>query len=158
MKKIYALIFSAFLVVAISGCSDSHNSRPAEDGVPILSTGDTVSFTMLQTTDVHHRSSGTGSSITYSPGDGMDNSGPGGSDQTQGGYARLTAKIAQLRLAAMGQGNPSLLVDSGDFLMGTVYDLTLGEMPAAFYFMEFIDYDEVTFGNHEFDNGHDGLA
>lgn len=158
MKKIYALICSVFLVVAISGCSDSHNSSPAVSEPPILSDGETVSFTMLQTTDVHHRSSGTGSSITYSPGDGMDNSGPGGSDQTQGGYARLTAKIAQLRLASMGEGIPSLLVDSGDFLMGTVYDFTLGEMPAAFYFMEFMEYDAITLGNHEFDYGPAGLA
>ena len=158
MKKIYALIFSVFLIVGISGCSDSHNSKPTEDGVPILSAGDTASFTLLQTTDVHHRSSGTGSSITYSPGDGIDNSGPDGSDQTQGGYARLTAKIAQLRLAGMGQGIPSLLVDSGDFLMGTVYDLTLGDTPAAFYFMEFMGYDAITLGNHEFDYGPSGLA
>ncbi len=158
MKKICALIFSVIMVITISGCSDSHNSSPAEASPPLLSAGDTVSFTLLQTTDVHHRASGTGSSITYSPGDGIDNSGTDGTDQTQGGYARLTAKIAQLRLAGMAQGIPSLLVDSGDFLMGTVYDLTLGEMPAAFYFMEFMAYDAVTIGNHEFDYGPAGLA
>lgn len=158
MKKIYALLFFGFLVISISGCSDSHNSRPDETQPPVLSDGDLVSFTLIQTTDVHHRGAGTGASLTYSPGDGVDNSGSGGSDQTRGGYARLTTQIAQARLSAVAQGVPSLVVDSGDFLMGTVYDLTLGDTPAAFFFMEFMDYDAVTFGNHEFDYGPAGLA
>ncbi len=158
MKKIYALIFSFLMIVSISGCNNSHDCPQEDSSLPVLSAGDTVSFRMLQTTDVHHRGSGTGASLTYSPEDGKDNSGAGGSDQTEGGYARLTSKIAQLRLAAMGQGVPSLLVDSGDFLMGTVYDLTLGDMPAAFYFLEFMNYDAVTLGNHEFDYGPAGLA
>jgi len=156
MKKIYALIFSVLMILYVSGCSNSHDCPAEDQATPSLSDGDIVSFTLLQTTDVHHRASGTGASLTYSPGDGIDNS--GGSDQTRGGYARLAAKIAQLRLGAMAQGLPSLLVDSGDFLMGTVYDLTLGEMPAAFYFMEFMSYDAITIGNHEFDYGPAGLA
>jgi len=160
MKKVYILIFSVFLILFLaSGCSNSHNCpQDEETTAPVLSDGDFVSFTLLQTTDVHHRASGTGSSLTYSPADGIDSSGQGGADQTEGGYSRLTKKIAQLRLSAMGQGIPSLLVDSGDFLMGTVYDLTLGDLPAAFYFMEFMEYDAITLGNHEFDYGPAGLA
>ncbi|MFZ2631086.1 MAG: metallophosphoesterase [Desulfosalsimonadaceae bacterium] len=156
MKKIYLLIISVLMMFSLTACSDSHNSAPPETGPPVLSDGDVVSFTLLQTTDVHHRAGGSGSSLTFSPDDGIDNS--GGTDQTQGGYARLTTKIARVRLAAMSQGIPTVLVDSGDFLMGTVYDLTMGDSPAAFYFMEFMDYDAVTFGNHEFDYGPAGLA
>ena len=153
MKKRLFLVCSLILIFGLWGCSDSHHSKPKETQPPELVDGDVASFTLIQTTDVHHRGAGTGSSITFSPDDGIDNSGPGGSDQTRGGYARLTTQIAQARLAAAGRGVPSLLVDSGDFLMGTVYDLTLGDMPAGFYFMEFMDYDVVTIGNHEFDYG-----
>ncbi|MDO9264001.1 MAG: metallophosphoesterase [Desulfosalsimonadaceae bacterium] len=156
MKKIYLVIISVLMMFSLSGCSDSHRSAPDETAPPVLADGDVVSFTLLQTTDVHHRASGSGSSLTYSPDDGVDNS--GGTDQTEGGYARLTTKIAQARLAAMSQGIPTVLVDSGDFLMGTVYDLTMGDSPAAFYFMEFMNYDAVTLGNHEFDYGPAGLA
>jgi len=159
MKKVYIWIFSVLICfLMVAGCSDSHRSAPPEKETPVLSAGDTASFTLLETTDVHHRASGTGASLTYSPADGVDNSGPNGTDQTQGGYARLATKIAQIRLADMAQNIPSLLVDSGDFLMGTVYDLTLGDTPAAFYYMEFMRYDAVTFGNHEFDYGPAGLA
>lgn len=144
------------MLFAFSGCSNDHNSRPEETGPPVLTDGDMASFTLLQTTDVHHRASGSGSSLTYSPKDGMDSS--DGADKTQGGYARLTTKIAQARLAAASQNIPTLLVDSGDFLMGTVYDMTMGDAPAGFYFLEFMKYDAVTLGNHEFDYGPAGLA
>ncbi|RJP91608.1 MAG: hypothetical protein C4518_07805, partial [Desulfobacteraceae bacterium] len=156
MEKKCLLIVSVLMLFALTGCSDSHHSAPPETSPPELSDGDVVSFTLLQTTDVHHRASGSGSFLTYSPGDGMDSS--DGFDQTQGGYARLTTKIAEARLAAMAQKIPTVLVDSGDFLMGTVYDMTMGDTPAAFYFMEFMNYDAVTFGNHEFDYGPAGLA
>jgi 5'-nucleotidase len=146
------------ILAMIAGCSSDHDCPADTQGPPVLKEGDVVSFTLLQTTDVHHRAGGTGSSITYSPGDGVDHSGPGGSDQTQGGYARLATEIARIRLAGMSQGIPTLLVDSGDFLMGTVYDLTLGDMPAAMYFIEFMKYDAITLGNHEFDYGPSGLA
>ena len=158
MKKRFVLIFSMIVLTGLWGCSDSHHSKSDDARPPVLSDGDMVSFTLIQTTDVHHRATGTGAFLTYSPTDDIDNSGTGGSDQTQGGYSRLTSKIAQVRLDAAGRGVPSLLVDSGDFLMGTVYDLTLGDTPAAFYFMEFMNYDAVTIGNHEFDYGPAGLA
>ncbi len=158
MKRLSVLLLcvvSGFFL--ISGCGSSSSSS-TETAPPVLSPGDTVSVKLIQTTDVHHRASGTGSSITYSPMDGIDSSGPGGADQTEGGYARLTTKINALRQSAKDAGLPTLLVDSGDYLMGTVYDLTLGSSPAAFYFMEFMKYDAITMGNHEFDYGPAGLA
>lgn len=158
MKRLSVLLLCVVLgFFPISGCSSSSSSS-TETAPPILSPGDTVSVKLIQTTDVHHRASGTGSSITYSPMDGIDSSGPGGADQTEGGYARLTTKINTLRQSAKDDGMPSLLVDSGDYLMGTVYDLTLGSTPAAFYFMEFMKYDAISVGNHEFDYGPAGLA
>ena len=52
-EKLFALILVALLCVA-PGCE-----------YPELETGDVVSFTLLQTTDVHHRVIGTGPSATY---------------------------------------------------------------------------------------------
>ncbi len=156
MKKTCVMIFSVLVMFSLGGCNDSDDSKPVDTGPPVLSQGDVVSFTLLQTTDVHHRASGTGSSLTYSPEDGIDSS--GGADKTQGGYARLTTQIKQIRTADAANHIPTVLVDSGDLIMGTVYDMTLGTSPAAFYFMEFMDYDAVTLGNHEFDYGPAGLA
>lgn len=155
LKKIYAMIFSVLMILSVSGCNDSSSGSKKN---PTLQDGNVVSFSLLQTTDVHHRASGTGAFLTYSPGDGIDSSGPGGSDQTEGGYARLTTKINELRQAAEDRDVPTLLVDSGDFLMGTVYDLTMGDTPAGFYFLEYMNYDAATIGNHEFDYGPAGLA
>ncbi len=159
MKRVTVLLcFVVLGFFVISGCSDSSSNKNKEIPPPELSAGDVVSVKLIQTTDVHHRASGIGASITYSPMDGIDSSGPGGADQTEGGYARLTTKIKALRQAAEEADIPSILVDSADYSMGTVYDLTIGSSPAAFYFMEFMQYDAVAIGNHEFDYGPTGLA
>lgn len=56
----------------------------------------------------------------------------------------------------------ALLIDSGDVFQGTLYfNEFLGQ--ASREFMNLMDYDAMTFGNHEFDlgsseNGHKGLA
>ena len=127
-----------------AGCDSSD-----DDSNVTLNDGDTVSFTLLQTTDVHHRVIGTGPSATY---------GTGATDQTVGGYARLATTIDGIRSEKAAAGTPVLLVDSGDFLMGTVYDLTLGEIPAALSFICLMEYDAITLGNHEFDYGPGPLA
>jgi hypothetical protein len=51
-----------------------------------------------------------------------------------------------------------VLVDSGDWTMGTVYDLTLATRPLATYFLDSLQYDCATLGNHEFDYTPEGLA
>ncbi|RJP77389.1 MAG: bifunctional metallophosphatase/5'-nucleotidase [Desulfobacteraceae bacterium] len=155
MKRSLLLSAMPLLIFFVIGCTDSpKNNPPAEAVIPTLQTGDTVEFTILQTTDLHDHASGAGPSAEYSPADGIDNSGgtgsAGSSDSTEGGYARLAAKIASLRLQKAALGVPVMLVDSGDFLMGTVYDMTI-ENPAAFQFFEFMGYDAITLGNHEFD-------
>ena len=111
MKRFSVLFLCIVLgLFFISGCSDSSSNKSTEKVPPVLSTGDVVSVKLIQTTDVHHRASGTGSSITYSPMDGIDGSGPGGADQTEGGYARLTAKIKALRQSAEDEGMPYRLM------------------------------------------------
>jgi len=144
------------IVLVTSGCGSS-NDNPVVDPVvdpieitpPTLNTGETVKFTLLQTTDVHHRAIGTGPFATY---------GTGTTDQTTGGYARIATKITEIRSAKASEGTPVVLVDSGDYLMGTVYDLTLGGVPAAMSFIGLMKYDAITLGNHEFDYGPAPLA
>lgn len=162
LLNIFLLIAATILLTF--GCTESpENDPPAAWKTPQLKAGDQVRVTLVQTTDMHHRAAGSGASATYSPADGNDNSGlpgsKGATDATKGGYARLAHKIAQIRLQKEhpSAGSSVLLVDSGDFFMGTVYDLT-ADSPAALQFFQFMEYDAVTLGNHEFDWGPAGLA
>ncbi len=110
-----------------------------------------VSMTILQTSDVHHHASGYGPFLDYTPLDTADE------DCVLGGYARLGALIKDIRAKQARKGVPTLLFDSGDFLMGTVYDLT-ADNPIAMQFFSQMGYNAVTLGNHEFDWSPQGLA
>jgi len=109
-------------------------------GPPPLAQGD-CRLTLLQTTDLHHHARGPGQLSAAAT--------------AEGGYARIAAYVEGVRARA---GHPVLLVDSGDWSMGTFYDLTLGRRPLALWFADALRYDCVTFGNHEFDYGPAGLA
>ncbi|MBF0227537.1 MAG: bifunctional metallophosphatase/5'-nucleotidase [Desulfobacterales bacterium] len=118
---------------------------------PLTSTGiKKYAFTLIQTTDMHNRGSGVGTFADYTPLSTND-------DSVLGGYSRIAAKIEEIRYECSKNGVPVVLVDSGDYLMGTVYDLTV-EDPIAFRFMEMMKYDAVTVGNHEFDYSPLGLG
>ena len=104
-------------------------------------------ITILQTTDLHDHANGAGHV-------GLDVDPIAGTSLT-GAYARIAAYVSDVRASA---GHPVILVDSGDWTMGTLYDLTLGERPLAPLFIELLRYDCVTLGNHEFDYTPKGLA
>jgi len=110
-----------------------------------------VSMTILQTSDIHHHASGYGPFNDYTPLDTTDN------DSVLGGYARLATLIGGIRAQQAAKDIPTLLFDSGDFFMGTVYDLTASD-PIALKFIEAMEYDAITLGNHEFDWSPGGLA
>jgi len=135
--KLGALLGSLLLAVAI-GCSLSSSNYPTQ---PQLA-GDTQ-FTLLQTTDLHHHANG------------ADHVGMDASPGTTGSYARIAAYVNHVRASA---GHPVVLVDSGDWTMGTLYDLTLGKQPMGLYFLDALQYNCVTLGNHEFDYTPAGLA
>lgn len=157
----------AFAMAFVAGCDD----EPADGDADADGDGDSdadsdgdgdgdadadgddviLSVTVLHTSDIHHRASGTGPQSDYTPLDTSD------SDPILGGYARLASLINQIRTEQEAAGVPVLVVDSGDFLMGTVYDMT-GDDPLAFRFFNEVGYDAVTLGNHEFDWGPAGLA
>lgn len=132
-----ALLIS-LLMGGTLGCSLSSSDQPAQ---PKLA-GD-AQITILQTTDLHHHANG-------SDHVGMD-ANPG----AEGSYARIAAYVNHVRASA---GHPVVLVDSGDWAMGTLYDLTLGKQPMALYFIDAMSYNCVTLGNHEFDYTPAGLA
>ncbi len=104
-------------------------------------------ITILQTTDLHHHANGADHV-------GLDVDALTGRGAT-GAYARIASYVNYVRRST---SHPVLLVDSGDWTMGTLYDLTLGTQPLALLFLDLMGYDCVTLGNHEFDYGPAGLA
>ena len=107
-------------------------------------------FTILHTNDMHSAFIGLGPASDYSPFE-LNN------DQTRGGYARLAGLIAKRREAAKAQG-PVLVLDAGDYSMGTAFAAASRETGGELRLMSRMGYDATTFGNHDFDLGPDGLA
>lgn len=104
-------------------------------------------ITILQTTDLHDHANGAGHV-------GLDVD-PATATGATGAYSRIASYVNFVRATA---GHPVILVDSGDWTMGTLYDLTLGSRPLPLYFLNALKYDAVTLGNHEFDYTPRGLA
>jgi 5'-nucleotidase len=107
-------------------------------------------FTILHTNDMHSAFVGMGPASDYTPFALND-------DQTRGGYARLASVIA-LRRKARGSRGPVLVLDAGDFSMGTAFAAAAREIGGELQLMARMGYDATTFGNHEFDLGPDGLG
>lgn len=104
---------------------------------------------ILHTNDLHSYLMGHDPEADYTPLTVND-------DKTVGGFARLAAQIAKERAAA--GDTPVLLLDAGDFMMGTPFE-TLGlSMSAELVEMERMGYDAIDLGNHEFDWSPRGLA
>jgi 5'-nucleotidase/UDP-sugar diphosphatase len=106
--------------------------------------------TILHTNDLHSNFIGLGPASDYTPFQLND-------DTTRGGFARLSALIAQRREARKDLG-PVLVVDGGDFSMGTAFGAATRETGAELRLMARMGYDATTLGNHDFDLGPDGLA
>lgn len=71
-----------------------------------------------------------------------------------GGYARIQSIINEQR-----KDNPDLLLlDGGDFSMGTIFQTMFASDAPELRIMGQMGYDAVTLGNHEFDFRPDGLA
>lgn len=107
-------------------------------------------FTILHTNDMHSNFIGMGPASDYTPLSVND-------DGTIGGYARIAALIAARKKARAGQG-PVLVLDAGDFSMGTAFAAASREIGGELQLMSRMGYDATTFGNHEFDLGPDGLG
>lgn len=95
-------------------------------------------LTILHTNDQHSRIDPFDAGYTRNP--------------NQGGFARRAKLINDIR----GKERNVLLLDSGDVFQGTPYfNLFGGELELKL--MSMMGYDATTVGNHEFDNGLEGL-
>ena len=107
-------------------------------------------FTILHTNDMHSSFIGMGPAADYTPFTLND-------DATRGGYARLAGLIAKRKEARKDQG-PVLVLDAGDYSMGTPFGAATRETGGELQLMSLMGYDATTFGNHEFDLGPEGLV
>jgi 5'-nucleotidase len=106
---------------------------------------------ILHTNDLHAHLNGHGPERDYSPATADD-------DGTIGGFARLGALIARERSRARSGGASTLLLDAGDFSMGTLFELLGTAQAPELKLMDALGYDATTLGNHEFDYTPQGLA
>ncbi len=107
------------------------------------------SFTILHSNDWQSRLLGFGPNNEYSPATLND-------DDTVGGVARLATLLNERRAAAGDEA--LLLLDGGDFTMGTLFHTIAREMGSELRLMTELGYDAAVIGNHEFDFRPAGLA
>jgi 5'-nucleotidase len=104
----------------------------------VLAGNDPVHITILHTNDFH-------SHIDPFGNDAPRNAG-------EGGMAKRAALIAKVR----SESEHVLLFDAGDIFQGTPY-FNYFKAKLDFELMTMMGYDAVTIGNHEFDNGLEGI-
>jgi 5'-nucleotidase len=127
--------------LALLGC-DSGASPPP----PV-----TQDLVILHTNDIHSYLMGASPEADYTPATTDD-------DATQGGMARLATTIGAARASAAATKTPVLLLDAGDFMMGTLFETISANVAPELAMMHALGYDATTIGNHELDWGPDGLA
>ena len=119
-------------------------------GEPAAAADGKKTFTILHTNDLHSNLIGMGPASDYTPFTLND-------DTTRGGFARLATLIAKRKEASAGQG-PVLVLDAGDYSMGTAFAGATRETGCELQLLSRMGCDATTFGNHDFDLGPDGTA
>ena len=105
-------------------------------------------ITIIHTNDLHSHILGFSPNIDYRP----DIT---GGDATRGGWARIATVIKQEKEK---RNHPVLVLDGGDFLMGSLFHMIAREEALEPRLMKDMGYDALTLGNHEFDLKPKGLA
>ncbi len=108
-------------------------------------------LTILHTNDLHSHLMGKSPEADYTPATTAD-------DQTTGGFARLATAIGTARTAASTAGRQVLLLDAGDFMMGSLFEIISTHVAPELAMMKALGYDATTVGNHELDWTPTGLA
>jgi 5'-nucleotidase / UDP-sugar diphosphatase len=129
MKRLLGFIFSFVTIVTING-------QPEKK------------ITILHTNDLHSHVVGFGPELNYTPMTLND-------DKTIGGFARIATIIRGEKEKNEGG---TLVIDAGDFLMGTLFQSLEQETGFQLRLMSSIGYDVTCLGNHEFDFGPEWLA
>jgi 5'-nucleotidase len=141
------------VAVQAAACGSNGNTHPdgAPDGGGDASTGTPQKLLILHTNDIHSHLMGFAPEMDYTPGSPND-------DATRGGMARLASAIGAAKASAAADGTPVLLLDAGDFMMGTLFQLLATQASAELVVMNGLGYDATTIGNHELDWTPSGLA
>ena len=105
-------------------------------------------ITIIHSNDMHSHFLGAPSNIAYTPS-------VAGDDRTIGGWARIATVIKKVK---QERSNPVLVVDAGDFLMGSLFHMLSREQAFELRLLSMMGYDAVCLGNHEFDLKPEGLA
>lgn len=105
-------------------------------------------ITILHTNDIHSKIDGNGPRADYSP-EVLNN------DSVQGGFARLATLLKEQKAL---NPNGTLIVDAGDFLMGTLFNMNEPHTGFELAMMKKMGFQFTTIGNHEFDYGPNALA
>ncbi len=105
-------------------------------------------LTILHTNDLHSRLTGFAPEMEYTPLTIND-------DQTVGGFSRIASIINSENEK---KDATTLILDGGDFLMGTLFHSLEVESGFQLRLMKLMGYDVVCLGNHEFDFGPEKLA
>jgi 5'-nucleotidase / UDP-sugar diphosphatase len=129
MKRVFFFIIWIVSVIALNGQTEKK-------------------ITILHTNDLHSHILGFGPESEYSPLTVND-------DKTKGGFARIAAIIQAEKESNTGT---TLVVDAGDFLMGTLFAGMEKETGFQLRLMKSMGYDVTCLGNHEFDYGPEWLA
>jgi len=104
--------------------------------------------TIVHTNDLHSHLLGFSPNIDYTPLEVGD-------DKTVGGWSRIAGVIQDVK---RNRSNPVLVLDAGDFTMGSLFHMLSREEAFELRLMGEMGYDAVTLGNHEFDLKPAGLA
>jgi 5'-nucleotidase len=104
-------------------------------------------LTILHTNDMHSKLTGYGPESEYTPLT-LNN------DLTLGGFARLATLFNESKES---EGEGLLILDDGDFLMGSLFHAAEEATGFQLNLMKEIGYDVITLGNHEFDFGPETL-
>lgn len=105
-------------------------------------------ITIVHTNDMHSHFQGFSPEVDYRPLQVH-------ADQTLGGWARVATVIQNARKE---KSNSVLVVDAGDFSMGSLFHMLIREEAFELRLLKAMGYDAVTLGNHEFDLKPAGLA
>jgi 5'-nucleotidase/UDP-sugar diphosphatase len=129
---------------------DDRGNVPVPDGGAADTMPHKPTLLVLHTNDMHDHLMGWSPNADYTPG-------VTGDDNTVGGFARLAATIEAQRAAA-GKATEVLLLDGGDFSMGTLFTWLGANHAPALTLMDQLGYDATVLGNHEFEWGPQVLA
>jgi 5'-nucleotidase len=137
------------ILLAAIGCGGGGGAKTDAGNDAPVDGGTAQKLVILHTNDIHSHLMGFAPEADYTPATLND-------DTTTGGMARLATAIGTAKAAA--GTTPVLLLDGGDFMMGTLFELLATADPPELKFMKALGYDATTIGNHELDWTPTGLA